>query len=78
MAINVGASDISIEIHDAIENEMYDKGYLSYEYVVPPRTIKTDVLCPVCGEALTIFVSGNSYRINCKTDSCLILSFRGL
>ena len=78
MAINVEAADISVEVHDAIENEMYDKGYLTYEYVVPPRTLITDVQCPVCGENLTIFTSGNSYRISCKTDSCLIMSFRGL
>jgi len=78
MAINVDSSDISIEVHDAIENEMYEKGYLTYGYIDPPRTIITDVLCPVCGESLTIFTSGNSYRINCKTESCLIISFRGL
>ena len=70
--------DISIEEHDAIESEMYVKSYLTCEYVVPAKTIETDVECPVCGESLTLFVSGNSYRVNCKRDSCLVISFRGL
>ena len=78
MAINVESVDITIELHDAIENEMYEKGYLNYEYVVPSKTIVTDVQCPVCGETLNIFISGNSYRVYCKTESCLVLSFRGL
>ena len=78
MGIDVGSTDISIEVHDAIENEMYEKGYITYEYVVTARTIMTDVLCPICGEELALFLSGNSYRISCKTDSCLVMSFRGL
>jgi hypothetical protein len=71
-------TDISIEEHDAIENEMYEKGYLTYGYVVPAKIIDTDVSCPVCGENLTLYVSGNSYRITCKSNSCVVLSFRGL
>ena len=78
MAVKTKFTDISIDEHDAIENEMYEKGYITYEYVVPAKTIETDVACPVCGEVLTLYVSGNSYRINCKTDSCVIISFRGL
>lgn len=78
MAIKEKFVDISIEEHDTIENEMYEKGYLTYEYIATPKTIVTDVACPVCGEELTLYVSGNSYRIECKTDSCVIISFRGL
>jgi|GEM_PF-1955621 len=70
--------DISIEEQDAIENAMYEKGYLSYGYVVPAKTIETNVACPKCGEGITLFVSGNSYQITCKTDSCVTMSFRGL
>ena len=78
MAVNIKPTDISIEIHDAIENEMYEKGYITDEYVVPARTTETSVLCPVCGEYLLLYLSGNSYRVNCKTDSCIVMSFRGL
>ena len=78
MVVKEKSVNLSIEEHDAIENEMYDKGYLKYEYVFPAKTMETDVKCPVCGNNLTLYVSGNSYRINCKTDSCVIISFRGL
>jgi len=78
MAINANYVDISLAERDAIENEMYEKGYLKYEYVIPPKTMETDVKCPVCGENLILYKSGNSYRINCKTDSCVMMSFRGL
>jgi len=39
MAINVDSSDILIEVHDAIENEMYEKGYLTYGYIDPPEQL---------------------------------------
>jgi C4-type Zn-finger protein len=63
---------------DAIEQAMYDKGYLTNNYIAPAKTIETDIRCPVCGEPLTLYVSGNSHRIKCKTDSCVMITFRGL
>jgi len=78
MALNKNHATISIEEHYAIENEMYERGYLAYEYANPAKTVETDVLCPVCGEHLNLYASGNSYRVSCKTDSCMIMSFRGL
>ena len=78
MATNIKSVDISIEMHDEIENELYEKGYLTYEYVIPAKTVETDIVCPICGEKLVLYNSGNSYSVNCKTASCLLMSFRGL
>jgi len=78
MAINTKSVDISLEQEYAIENEMAEKGYLKHEYVIPAKTIETDVLCPVCGGKFSIYLAGDSYSIYCETDSCVEISLRGL
>ncbi len=78
MVTQTRMAPISIEDTEAIEQEMYDKGYLTNGYITPAKTVETDVLCPVCGEPLVLYVSGNSHRINCKTASCVMITFRGL
>lgn len=78
MVTQIRTIPISIEDTDAIEQAMYDRGYLSNNHITPAKTVETDVLCPVCGEPLVLYVSGNSHRIKCKTDSCVMITFRGL
>jgi hypothetical protein len=74
----MATKNISLEEHYAIEDVMYEKGYLTYEYIHPEKTVETDVACPVCGENLILFSCGNSYQISCKSDSCVVMTFRGL
>jgi len=69
---------ISIEEFDAIEEALIERGYFTHEYVSPPRTIETDVKCPICNGHLLLYLSGNSYQIKCNTNSCLDISVRGL
>ena len=69
---------ITIEDTDSIEKAMYERGYLTNDYIVPAKTIETDVPCPVCKESLILYVSGDSHQIKCKTNSCVTITFRGL
>ena len=78
MAINLKATPLSAKRIDDIEKEMHAKGYLVLDYVMPPETVDTDVTCPVCGENLSLYMAGNSHQIKCKTDSCVVITFRGL
>lgn len=78
MAIKTKPSRITIAESDSIEKAMYDKGYLTDGYVFPAKTIETDVPCPVCGNYLALYVSGNSHRISCKDSTCVNITFRGL
>ena len=78
MAVNIKSVEISLEEEYAIENEMAEKGYLKHEYVMPAKTLETDVICPVCGGKFSIYLAGDSYSIYCETDLCVVMSFRGL
>ena len=78
MVTEIKSTSMSIEEEDAIENEMYERGYLTHEYIVPAKTMETDVVCPICGENLTLSVYGNSHQIKCKTDLCTVITIRGL
>ena len=69
---------ISLDGFFQLEKTMYEKGYLTYDYVLPEKEIETDVKCPVCGRGLDIYVRGHSYQIKCKTEHCVDEIFRGL
>ena len=78
MAVKTKSTKISLEQYDAIENEMFEKGYLAHDYIIPAKTLETDVICPVCNEKLFVSRYGDSHRIYCETDSCVDVTFRGL
>ena len=69
---------ISLEEYNSIEESMAKKGYFSHEYVVPERTVITDVKCPVCNANLSLSRMGNSHRIFCNEKSCVDETVRGL
>jgi len=70
--------EISLEEFLQIEKIMYEKGYLTYDYILPEKEQETDVECPVCGEYLNVYTRGHSYRIICPTENCVDEIFRGL
>ena len=79
MAIKTNKSTkISLEKFLQLENILYEKGYLTYDYVLPGKEVETDVECPVCGKNLTVYTRGHSYRIICTTKNCIDETFRGL
>ncbi|MDR1193415.1 MAG: hypothetical protein LBK98_04470 [Peptococcaceae bacterium] len=78
MATKTQYAHISVEETYAIEKAMFDRGYLTHEYVVPAKTVETDIPCPICGKKLSLYVSGNSYQIDCKAESTVITTCRGL
>ena len=79
MAIKTNKSiKISLEDFLQLEKIMYEKGYLTHDYVLPGKEVETDVECPVCGENLNVYTRGHSYRITCTTTNCVNESFRGL
>ena len=78
MVTTKNKASISIKEFDAIEEAMIERDYFAHEYVRPPRTVATDVKCPVCGGDLSLYLSGNSYQIKCGTNSCVDISVRGL
>jgi len=78
MAMTKNKAAISMEEFDAVEEAMIEKGYFAHEYVRPPRTVETDVKCPVCNRDLSLYLSGNSHQIKCNTDLCVDISVRGL
>jgi hypothetical protein len=67
---------LTLEERYAIEESL--SGYFTHEYVMPERTEETDVDCPFCNTKLILSRLGNSYSINCKTDSCVDITVRGL
>ena len=69
---------ISLEEYNSIEESMAKKGYFSHEYVMPERTVITDVKCPVCNANLSLNRLGNSHRIFCTEKSCVNETVRGL
>jgi hypothetical protein len=78
MAAKTKYAPISVEETYAIEKAMVDRGYLTHEYVVPAKTVETDIPCPICGENLSLYISGNSYQIDCKAEPTVISTCRGL
>ena len=78
MAINLKSVPLSTKQVDDIEKAMLEKGYFLPGYVTPARTVDTDVACPICGEDLSLYMSGNSHQIKCKTSPCVVINFRGL
>jgi len=78
MATNLKAIPLSAKQIDDIEKAMQDRGYFLPGYVMPARTVDTDVACPVCGDGLSLYMSGNSHQIKCRTGSCVVINFRGL
>ena len=61
-----------------IEDALVEKGYFRHEYVVPPRMAETDVTCCFCHKELSLYLSGNSHQITCKTNGCIDITVRGL
>ena len=69
---------ISLDDYYKLEEQMAIKGYFSHEYVMPERTVKTDVKCPICSANLSLSRLGNSHRICCAENSCVDETVRGL
>ena len=78
MVTNAVNSIISEEKYRKIQQSLLSEGYFTHEYVLPARTVETRVPCPDCGDFLTLYRSGTSYRIYCDTDGCTDIGARGL
>ena len=62
----------------ALFDEVSKKKYYVHEYFNPPRTVKTDIPCPVCSEILMYIQAGASYTIKCPTEDCVDVGARGI
>jgi len=71
---------LSIEEYDKLEEELFDQGFLTQEYVpvTMPITKRTTVKCPICNSYITTYSCGNSYGITCETKDCLSDGLRGI
>lgn len=39
---------------------------------------KTEKKCPRCGNKIIVEEAGTSYSVRCKTENCIIATFRGI
>ena len=71
---------LSIEEYDTLEEELYDQGILTGEYIPinAPVTKRTTIKCPVCGCNVITYACGNSYEILCETEGCIRAGIRGI
>jgi predicted RNA-binding Zn-ribbon protein involved in translation (DUF1610 family) len=77
MAVSVLTNAFTKRQRDMIENLITDMGYIKHENAYPPREIVTNVVCPVCGENLILWLAGNSYQVDCKNDG-KVYGIRGI
>ena len=62
---------------DEIEQLALASGDMILGDDLPPKTVMSDkVKCPICGDDIQIYSSGNSYVISCLIDG-VIVGFRG-
>lgn len=39
---------------------------------------KTEKKCPRCGNDIIVEEAGTSYSVRCKTENCIVATFRGI
>ena len=64
--------------YECVVEQMIKNGYFAHEYVMPPRSILTNVECPICSMPLILCLSGNSHQVTCTSGSCISIGARGL
>ena len=78
MVANAVKQSISVEEYRNIQQSLLNEGYFTHEYVMPARTVETNIICPKCGDFINLYRAGTSYRIYCNTDECVDVGARGL
>ena len=66
------------EEYYSLFNTISEKGYYVHEHFSLPRTVQTDIPCPICNEKLMYIQSGASYSIKCPTANCVDVGVRGI
>ena len=71
-------TEISMDEYFILVNRMFDKGYLTHDYIYPEKEMETDMPCPICNKNLDVYSVWNSFQIKCKTEGCVDVGCRGL